>query len=168
MDMGSVFSLLGSQQSSVVHTEKKKQAALALKTEAQGDRVTISEEARSLLARATKHMKGAENSSTPQEESADSAASPLESTAEQTAEQASESSAATEESNAEKMRELERKLKELCAQYQAVMESSAPEIVKEVQGKVIKQKIDDLMNQLGAMREQNIQTSIEQNSKPKS
>lgn len=57
MDIGSVFSLLGSQQSSVVHTEKKKQAALALKTEAQGDRVTISEEARSLLARATKYSR---------------------------------------------------------------------------------------------------------------
>lgn len=43
------------------------------------------------------------------------------------------------------MCELECKLKELCAQYRAVIESSAPEPVREVQGKVIKQQIDDLL-----------------------
>lgn len=151
MELNSLTSAYEAQGILPQRTEKKTQQSFK-DTKDEGDTVSISEEAKSLLARMTAPLTGsktaAEATASPEAASAGSGkASPAPGGA---------GGGGSEENSAEKIENIEEQIKKLQSQYQSVMKAPGDEGVKEAQGAAIQQQISALEQQLNEMKMNNL------------
>lgn len=152
MDINSLFSTLETQAASPLQSERKKQTEASTET-ASGDTVSISDEAKELLAQMTKSMSGATASSggakdsSAEKDSGDKDAGEKHDTPSGKA-----GGSANATSSADQVKDIEAQIAKLQGQYQAIMKGSAPEGVKETQGASLQQQISALEQQLNEIK----------------
>lgn len=152
MDLNSLSSVYESQGILALQTgDTKKNSPKASKDE--GDTLSISDEAKSLLAQMTAQFKGGKTATTEagsdknaQQEGQDSAG------AQKGSSGAGGAGGGSEESSASKIESLESQIQKLQSQYQSVMKGPGDEGVKEAQGEAIQQQISALEQQLNEIK----------------
>lgn len=155
MDLNSLSSVYESQGILALQTgDTKKNSPKASKDE--GDTLSISDEAKSLLAQMTAQFKGGKTATTEagsdknaQQEGQDSAGAQKGSSG---AGGAGGAGGGSEESSASKIESLESQIQKLQSQYQSVMKGPGDEGVKEAQGEAIQQQISALEQQLNEIK----------------
>lgn len=150
MNVNSAYSLFETQSTSPIVAENKKQASQKVDS-ASGDTVSISDEAKAMLAQMTRPLSGGEETSsdTPQQEGNSSGGGGKSGGA-----GGAGAGGGTEEAaaNEDPIKNLEEQIAKLQSQYQGVMQGSAPEGVKEAQGAGLQQQISALEQQLSQLK----------------
>lgn len=152
MDLNSLGSAYEAQAVLPLRTgDKKKDAPKASKDE--GDTVSISEEAKSLLARMTAPLTGNTTSTgTAEAPSAETASAGSAEGTKAAGGAGGAGGGGSEESSASKIESLEEQIKKLQSQYQSVMKAPGDEGVKDAQGAAIQQQISALEQQLNEIK----------------
>lgn len=161
-----VFSLLGMQGVYPSLAERKKHTELSSPRESSEDTISISEEARTMLAKMTKPMTGPQGTVAPVEH--ESLGAEAESPSEESVGQGGIAKGIGEFGTVEEksVANIEGRLKKLCEQYAALMESSLPEVMKQTQGEKIQEEIQDLLSQLKQAKEKAKQATDTKKANP--
>lgn len=154
MDINSAYSLFETQSASPVSTENKKQASQTT-DKTTGDTVSISDEAKTMLAKMTRPLtgEGSASSGNPQDQGSQTDAKGKSGGA------GGASGGGEAAASEDPIENLEAQIAKLQSQYQSIMQGSAPDEVREAQGAGLQQQISALEQQVSQLKSAKLKTA---------